>query len=65
VSVEIVSAETRTVVTINQRQAPGDDGQFRSLGVYKFTADQPAAVIVSNAQSDGYIVIDAVQWLTK
>ena len=65
VSVEIVSAEGRTVVTIDQKQAPGSESQFRSLGTYNFTADQKAAVTVSNAQSDGYVVIDAVQWLRK
>lgn len=64
-SVEIVSAEGSTAVTIDQRKPPGDDGQLRSLGIYNFTADQPAAVTVSNAQSDGYVVIDAVQWLKK
>ncbi|MFC1758814.1 FAD-dependent oxidoreductase, partial [Planctomycetota bacterium] len=65
VSVEIVSAQERTIQTIDQRKAPGIEGQFRSLGDYDFTPDQPAAVIVSNKQSDGYVVIDAVQWRRK
>ena len=64
VSVEIVSSEGRKFVTIDQRKAPGDDGEFRSLGVYEFTT-QNAAVVVSNKHADGYVVIDAVQWLPK
>ena len=64
-SVEILSAEGRAVVMIDQRRPPGDNGLLRSLGVYEFADDQPAAVIVSNKRSDGHVVIDAVQWLKK
>ena len=65
VSVEINSADARKVVTIDQRKLPADDGQFHSLGVFNFTANQPAAVVVSNAEADGYVVIDAVQWVKR
>ena len=50
---------------MNQRQPPPIDGLFLSLGTYDFTAEQPAAVVISNAGTDGYVVIDAVQWLAK
>ena len=66
VSAEIISVKgTSHVVTLDQTQAPDDEGPFRSLGVYSFSKDQKAVVIVSNAQSDGYVIIDAVQWLPK
>ena len=65
VSVEIVSADETSIVTIDQRKPPGDNGQFRSLGVYQFATGRETAVIISNAESDGYVVIDAVQWLRK
>ena len=65
VSIEIASAEEKRTVTVDQRQAPDDEGQFRSLGIYRFTADQPAAVTISNAHANGYVVIDAVQWIPK
>src|SRR5262245_22544939 len=50
-------------VRVNQRKAPPIDGLFVSLGTFAFAADRPAAVVVSNAGADGYVVIDAIQWL--
>ena len=41
------------------------DSLFVSLGEYNFSDTKPAAVIVSNAGANGYVVIDAVQWLPK
>jgi hypothetical protein len=31
--------------------------------VFEFAADKAAVVKVSNLETDGYVVIDAVQWL--
>jgi hypothetical protein len=50
-------------VTVNQKHQPPLDGLFVSLGKYRFRADQLAAVVVSNRDADGYVIIDAVQWL--
>ena len=63
-SVEIISADKKKSVTIDQRKSPGD-GEFHSLGIYNFETTMKAVVTVSNAESDGYVVIDAVQWLRK
>ncbi|MEM7233725.1 MAG: FAD-dependent oxidoreductase, partial [Planctomycetota bacterium] len=63
VSVAVVSRAGTQITEINQKEAPGKDGKFRSLGVYSFDAKKPAAVVISNANTDGYVVIDAVQWL--
>lgn len=52
--------ETRT---INQKKLPPLEGLFISLGEYDFTPAQPAVVEVSNAGADGYVIIDAVQWV--
>ena len=41
------------------------DDRLHHLGRFDFTEGQPAVVIVSNAGADGYVVIDAVQWLLK
>ena len=57
--------EKSKVVTLDQTEAPAKEGQFRSLGVYSFSKDRKAVVVVSNAQPDGYVIIDAVQWLPK
>jgi hypothetical protein len=61
--VEIEHAGGRQQRTINQRQAPSIDGNFVSLGTFEFAAGKPAVVIVTNRGADGYVIIDAVQWL--
>lgn len=63
VPVQVQHAKGTDVVRINQRQTPPIDDLFTSLGVFEFAADQPATVIVTNADTDGYTVVDAVQWL--
>jgi hypothetical protein len=63
VPVEIHSAEGVKTVTLNERETPPIDGLFVSLGTFEFTSDKPAAVIVTNKDTDGYVVVDAVQWL--
>jgi hypothetical protein len=60
--VEIEHATGKSTVTVNQREAPTIGGNFISLGTFAFNADH-AVVTVSNKGSDGYVVIDAVQWL--
>ena len=52
-------------VFVNEKQKPPIDELFIELGVFDFHADKPAAVVVSNQGTDGYVVIDAVQWLPK
>ena len=63
VAVEIIHAAGKATVTVNQRQPPPSEGLFLSLGTFDFTAEQTASVMISNAGTDGYVVIDAVQWL--
>jgi hypothetical protein len=65
VPVEIQHAGGTATVMVNQKKEPPIDGSFISLGTYDFTGDKAAAVIVSNAGTDGYVIIDAVQWLPK
>ena len=65
VAVEIQSDEGTKTLHIDQRKAPTAENSFHSLGLYKFQADKPGTVTISNTGSDGYVVIDAVQWLKK
>ncbi len=65
VAVEVLHADGSQKITIDQKKAPTIDETFVSLGEFNFSANQPAAVVVSNAGTDGYVVIDAVQWLAK
>lgn len=48
-------------VEINQRKKPPIDNLFLSLGVFHFDAGPTARIEVSNAGTDGYVVVDAVQ----
>ncbi|MEZ6070075.1 MAG: FAD-dependent oxidoreductase [Pirellulales bacterium] len=63
VPVVVSHAGGQAQVTVNQRATPPIDGTFISLGTYDFTADTEAAVTLSNKNTDGYVIIDAVQWL--
>ena len=63
VAVEIQHAGGSEGKKINQRQPAPIEASFVSLGTYEFAEGKPAAVVVSNAGADGYVVIDAVQWV--
>jgi len=65
VAVEVRAADGKHVVYLNQRKSPGNDETFQTLGVFEFAGGEPAVVKVSNTNSDGYVVIDAVQWRKK
>ncbi len=65
VQVEVQGGSTSKVIEVDQRKAPPIEGRFLSLGEFQFEKDAQAVVIVSNAKSNGYVVIDAVQWLLK
>ena len=63
VAIEIDAVAGKSTVMVDQRKVPPIDDSFVSLGKYEFQADKPAAVVVSNRGADGYVVIDAVQWI--
>jgi len=65
VPVEILHAGGQKKMTLDQKTPPPIEQLFVSLGTFEFTADQPAAVIVTNKGTNGYVVIDAVQWLPQ
>ncbi len=48
-----------------QTKTPPIDGLFISLGSYRFAREEPAVVEISNADADGYVSVDAVQWLRE
>ena len=65
VAVTVRHAKGEKTLQINERESPPIDGLFISLGVFEFDHQSPASVTISNRGSDGYVVIDAVQWLPK
>ena len=64
VNVEVHSASGTKTVTVNQKTPPPIDDLTVSLGEFDFAAEG-AAVVISNKDADGYVVIDAVQWIAK
>ncbi len=64
VPVEVHSSTGVKTITLNQRVEPGIGGLFVSLGIFEFTTDKPAAVVITNRNTDGYVVVDAVQWVS-
>ncbi len=63
IPVEVHSAAGKKSLTISQRETPPLDGLFVSLGTYEFSTDAPAAVVIVNKGTDGYVIVDAVQFI--
>ncbi len=61
--VRISSADGDKTVLVNQRRPAEDDGLWQSLGKIRVEKDGQAFVIVSNEEADGYVIVDAVQFL--
>ena len=60
----VFSAEGEATVFINQQKTPPEDDLWISLGKYRFEKDGQAFVLVTNEQTDGHVVVDAVQFLS-
>jgi hypothetical protein len=63
VPVTVHHAGGEATVTVNEKKAPPLEGSFVSLGTFEFAAGKDAAVVVENKGTDGFVVVDAVQWL--
>lgn len=59
----VASADGETEVVIDQRKPAPDAGIWYSLGNFRFEANGQAYVLISNGQTDGHVVLDAVQFL--
>jgi hypothetical protein len=65
VRVTVFHADGEETVVVDQTQPPAVDGYFTSLGTFRFEKDGAGYVLVSNAGSKGFVVIDAVQFLPE
>lgn len=61
VPVTVRHAGGEATVKINQKQAPMIDQLFQPAGQYEFKAGREYAVEISNDNTDGYVLVDAVQ----
>lgn len=59
VPITITHAGGEAQATLNEKQPPPIDKAFRSLGKFRF--EKEALVVISNTNTNGYVVIDAVQ----
>jgi hypothetical protein len=50
---------------VNEQQAPPMDGRFISLGTFRFDTTDKWYLIVSNEDTDGFVVVDAVQFIPE
>ena len=65
VSVTVRHASGEKTIRVNQRRRPADNGLFLSLGEFDFDGAKLAAVTISNRDADGYVAVDAVQWVRR
>jgi hypothetical protein len=63
VPVTIHHAQGETKVLVNQKLKPKGDAPFHDVGTFEFAAGKDGWVEISNAGTDGHVIIDAVQWL--
>ena len=62
VSVEVHHALGSKTVEVSQKKKPSHE-PFQEVMTATFGAGETAKVTIRNADSDGYVIIDAVQWL--
>ncbi|QDU98284.1 FAD-dependent oxidoreductase [Lignipirellula cremea] len=61
VPVRVQHAGGSKEIVVNQQQKPAIEGVFHSLGVFAF--EETGVVEISNAETNGYVIVDAVQFL--
>jgi hypothetical protein len=63
VPVTIKHADGESKVTIDQKKKPAVRELFQSVGTFRFEKGRAGYVEISNAGTEGFVVIDAVQWI--
>jgi hypothetical protein len=63
VPVVIRHADGEAKVTLNEKQQPKVNDLLEPVGTFRFEKGKAGYVEISNAGTDGYVVIDAVQWV--
>ena len=61
--VTVYHAGGTKTVRVDQRKKAPIDGLFLSLGTFRL--DDKSSIVVANTETDGYVVVDAVQLLAK
>nr|WP_306301480.1 FAD-dependent oxidoreductase [Verrucomicrobium spinosum] len=61
VTITIRAMEGEKTVVLNQREACFEDGIPRALGTFAFAKGKAGTIEISNANADGFVVVDALQ----
>jgi hypothetical protein len=61
--VTVFSADGEKTIKVNERETPPIDGRFISLGQFRFESNGQGFVIVSNEETKGHVIADAVQFI--
>ena len=65
VPVVVHHADGQAASTVNQRNPGGEGVPYAELGVFRFADDRPAVVEVSNENTDGHVILDAIQFVPQ
>jgi len=65
VPVTILHADGEQTFFVNELESPPIDGHFVSLGTFRFEKGNQWFVIVSNENTTGHVIVDAVQFLPE
>jgi hypothetical protein len=65
VPVTIIHQDGTEKKIVNQSVTPNINGVFVSLGIFRFEANNVASITVSNAGTDGVVIVDAVQLIPR
>ena len=61
--VTVRGADGEKTVLVNQELPPKLDGLFHSVGTFKFAAGTAGSVTISNKDTTGYVIVDAVRFV--
>ncbi|MHC4403234.1 MAG: FAD-dependent oxidoreductase [Planctomycetota bacterium] len=62
--ITVQTSSGETTVRLDQRKGPAVDGLFTSLGIFDLDRNT-AEIVISNDGTDGYVVVDGVQFTRK
>ena len=65
VAVSVKTSGGAKTVRINQRKQPAIDGLWVSLGKFELVAGEETVIEISNADTNGYVVVDCLQLLPQ
>ncbi|MFO0818736.1 MAG: FAD-dependent oxidoreductase [Pirellulales bacterium] len=65
VPVTVEHREGKTVVRVDQKRKPAIESRFVSLGTFEFEAGDRTVAVVTNDETDGFVVVDAIQLLPE